>query len=44
MVSGNFIELGTFEEANKIDLTRYTFVGLKDDRGYCFKIKAKYVK
>jgi len=37
----NFIELQTKEEANMVDLEKYTFIRLSDTRGYCFKIRAK---
>jgi len=36
----NFMECETVEEANKISLEEYVFIGLRDDK-YCFKIRQR---
>ena len=37
----NFIEIATKEEANRVDLDKYSFIKLSESRGYCFKLRAK---
>ena len=37
----NFVECINVAEANNVDLTKYTFVGLKHDT-YVFKIRVKF--
>ena len=36
----NFIEVETEQDANLIDLTKYTFIGLKGEC-YCFKVRQR---
>ena len=36
----NFVECDTVDEANKVDLSIYTFVGLKKE-SYVFKVRQK---
>ena len=40
----NFIECETKEEANRVDLTKYSFIGLKHNSIYSFKKRAKVSK
>lgn len=40
MPSINFIEVESVEEANKVDLKVYSFLGLKKDL-YCFKKRTR---
>jgi len=37
----NFIEVGTVEEANNIDLKLYTFLRVTDNGRYIFKIRER---
>lgn len=36
----NFVECGTVDSANTIDLLVYTFIGFRHDN-YCFKVRQK---
>lgn len=44
MEEPNFVEVRSVGEANRIDLSKYTFVGLFEDRGYVFKIRQVKVR
>lgn len=41
VVKPNFVECETADQANRVDLKDYTFVGLRSEKYYVFKIRER---